>query len=212
MEFIIWLIVLIITYTFSLRYWKNNKFRLSLQKSIYLKYSHYLTIAISIIFFFNELKIKGIWTNRIIFFIAILSGIFYNLITQNTSLNQLEKYYFKFLKIIPILFGAFTLIPFAGIVVVISIIGQLTSPYSKIYYDDDNIRIQESFVGALAGPKTKVYTKSMLFEKYRKEAESFPNEIDSVKVEYAKDSINIYFWNDYMENPKLGEKFQISRN
>ena len=212
MEFIVLFIILTIAYAFSLKYWKNNNFRLQFQPSIYLKYLHYLTISISIILFFIGLNINGIWTSRIIFFIAILSGIFYNLIAQNISLNKLEKYYFKFLRILPIVFASLTFIPFLGIVIVASIIGQLTNPYEKIYYNDENIRIQTSFAGVLTGPKIKVYKKNMFFEKFSEESKKFPESIDSLKVEYIKDSINIFIWNDYNENPKLAKKIQVSRN
>jgi hypothetical protein len=212
MEFIVLLILLTIAYAFSLKFWKNNKFRLGYKNSIYLKYIHFLTFSVSIILFFIGLNLRGIWTSRIIFFIAIFSGIFYNLIAEIKNLNIVEKYYFKFLKILPIIFGALTFIPFLGIVIVASVIGQLTNPYEKIHYNDENIRIQTSFVGVLAGPKIKVYTKNKIFEKLSNESEKFPESIDSLKVQYTKDSINVFVWNDYNENPKIAEKIQMSKN
>ena len=201
-------ILLLILYAFKIKDWKKNDYRLNSELSIYLKYLHYFTITITIVLLLLELKIKGIWTGRIVTFIALLSGIFYNLFAQKSVLNELEKTYFSFLSILPLIFPLFLLIPLFGMVIIFSTIGRLFSPYDKIHYEDKNLRIQTSFVGVLAPPKILVYKKGLFFEKEVKEL-NFPEEIDSLKVEYKKDSIYIHYWETNYDNQVVKSEIKI---
>lgn len=203
-------ILLLILYAFKIKDWKKNDYRLNQELSIYLKYLHYLTITITIVLLILELQIKGIWTGRILTFIALLSGIFYNLFAQKSVLNEFEKTYFSFLSILPLIFPFFLLIPLFGMVIIFSTIGRLFSPYDKIHYDDKNLRIQTSFVGVLAPPKILVYKKGLFFEKEVKEL-NFPEEIDSLKVEYKKDSIYIHYWETNYDNQVVKSEIKISQ-
>jgi hypothetical protein len=203
-------ILLLILYAFKIKDWKKNDYRLNQELSIYLKYLHYFTITITIILLILELQIKGIWTGRIVTFIALLSGIFYNLFAQKSVLNELEKTYFSFLSILPLIFPLFLLIPLFGMVIIFSTIGRLFSPYDKIHYDDKNLRIQTSFVGVLAPPKILVYKKGLFFEK-EVENLNFPEEIDSLKVEYKKDSIYIHYWETNYDNQVVKSEIKISQ-
>ena len=203
-------ILLLILYAFKIKDWKKNDYRLNQELSIYLKYLHYLTITITIVLLILELQIKGIWTGRIVTFIALLSGIFYNLFAQKSVLNELEKTYFSFLSILPLIFPLFLLIPLFGMVIIFSTIGRLFSPYDKIHYDDKNLRIQTSFVGVLAPPKILVYKKGLFFEK-EVENLNFPEEINSLKVEYKKDSIYIHYWETNYDNQVVKSEIKISQ-
>lgn len=203
-------ILLLILYAFKIKDWKKNDYRLNQELSIYLKYLHYLTITITIVLLILELQIKGIWTGRIVTFIALLSGIFYNLFAQKSVLNELEKTYFSFLSILPLIFPLFLLIPLFGMVIIFSTIGRLFSPYDKIHYDDKNLRIQTSFVGVLAPPKILVYKKGLFFEK-EVENLNFPEEIDSLKVKYKKDSIYIHYWETNYDNQVVKSEIKISQ-
>ena len=203
-------ILLLILYAFKIKDWKKNDYRLNQELSNYLKYLHYLTITITIVLLILELQIKGIWTGRIVTFIALLSGIFYNLFAQKSVLNELEKTYFSFLSILPLIFPLFLLIPLFGMVIIFSTIGRLFSPYDKIHYDDKNLRIQTSFVGVLAPPKILVYKKGFFFEK-EVENLNFPEEIDSLKVEYKKDSIYIHYWETNYDNQVVKSEIKISQ-
>ena len=203
-------ILLLILYAFKIKDWKKNDYRLNQELSIYLKYLHYLTITITIVLLILELQIKGIWTGRIVTFIALLSGIFYNLFAQKSVLNELEKTYFSFLSILPLIFPFFLLIPLFGMVIIFSTIGRLFSPYDKIHYEDKNLRIQTSFVGVLAPPKILVYKKGFFFEK-EVENLNFPEEIDSLKVEYKKDSIYIHYWETNYDNQVVKSEIKISQ-
>lgn len=203
-------ILLLILYAFKIKDWKKNDYRLNLTFSVYLKYLHYFAITVTIILLILDLKIRGIWTDRILILIALLSGIFYNLFAQKSVLNNLEKTYFGLWSIFPLILPLLLLIPFAGVVILVSLIGRLIAPYDKIHFEDKNLRIQTSFVGVLAPPKILIYKKEFFFEREVKDL-YLPEEIDSLKVNYLKDSIHIQYWETNFENQIVKSEIKISQ-
>lgn len=197
------------SYAYSLRFWKKNQFRFSAFKSRCLKYLHYFTLVLSLSFAFLDYSLRGIWTTQIVILISIFIGVFYNLIAQKSVLNKVEKYYFTFLSFFPILFFGLVLIPMAGFIIVVSLIGQLFNPVDKIYYEDNKLRIQSSFVEVMAPPRIKVYKKNGIFEKEYKDENLNFEDIDSIKVNYKNDTANMYIWYEYNENPNKPEEFKI---
>ncbi len=197
------------TYAYSLKFWKKNPFRFSEFVSTCLKYLHYFTLGLSLSFVFVDYSLRGIWTTQVVIIISIFIGIFYNLIAQKPVLNKVEKYYFTFLSFLPILFFGFVIIPMIGFIIVVSLIGQLFNPVDKIYYEDNKLRVQSSFVGVLAPPRIKVYKKFGIFEKEYKDENLNFEDIDSLKVDYKNDTANLYIWYDYSGNPNVSEKFKI---
>ena len=164
------------SYAYSLKFWKKNQFRFSEFTSRGLKYLYYFTLVLSLSFVFVDYSLRGIWTTRIVIIISIFIGVFYNLIAQKSVLNKVEKYYFTFLSFFPILFFGLVLIPMIGLIIVVSLIGQLFNPVDKIYYEDNKLRIQSSFVGVMAPPRIKVYKKFGIFEKqYKNQNLNFEN-------------------------------------
>lgn len=202
-------LIIAASYAYSLKFWKKNQFRFSEVTSMNLKYSHYLTLALSLSFVFFDYSLRGIWTTQIVIIISIFIGVFYNLIAQKSVLNKFEKYYFTFLSFFPILFFGLVIIPMIGFIIVVSLIGQLFNPVDKIHYEDNKLRIQTSFVGVMAPPKIKVYKKFGIFEKQYKDENLNFEDIDSIKVDYEKDAANLYIWNEYNENPNKPEEFKI---
>lgn len=204
-------VLILITYWICLKFWKENTYRFSEKTSRLIKYIHYLFLSISIILFANGLNLKGIWTSRIVFLTSLFLGIFFNLIAQKIVLTKIEKMYFNFLSVFPIVIFSLILIPFLGIVLIASIIGQLFNPYETIYYNDDHIRIQSSFMGVLSAPKVKMYTKDAFFERLVESTERFPEDIDSLKVTYTNDSIKVVMWYQYNENPEIPQIISVKR-
>jgi hypothetical protein len=197
------------TYFYSLKFWKKNQFRFSEFTSRCLKYSHYFALVLSLSFVFIDYSLRGIWTTQIVILISIFIGVFYNLIAQKSVLNKVEKYYFTFLSFLPILFFGLVLIPMIGFIIVVSLIGQLFNPVDKIYYEDNKLRIQSSFVGVMAPPRIKVYKKIGIFEKEYKDENLNFEDIDSIRVDYKNDTANLYIWYEYNENPNKPEEFKI---
>jgi hypothetical protein len=196
-------------YAYSLKFWNKNQFRFSEFISNRLKYLHYFTLVLSLSFVFLDYSLRGIWTTQIVIIISIFIGVFYNLITQKSILNKVEKYYFTFLSFFPILFFGLVLIPMIGFIIVVSLIGQLFYPVDKIYYEDDKLRVQKSFVGVMAPPMVKVYKKFGIFEKEYKAKNINFEDIDSIKVDYNNDTANLSIFYEYNENPNKPDKFKI---
>jgi hypothetical protein len=202
-------LIIAFSYLYSFKFWKKNKFRFSEFSSRYLKYLHYFTLLLSVSFLFIDYSLRGIWTSQIVIIFSIFSGVFYNLIAQKSVLNKVEKYYFSFFSIFPILFFGLVLIPMIGFIIIISSIGQLFNPVDKIYFEDNKLRVQRSFVGVMAPPKIKVYKKFGIFEKQYKDENFNFEEIDSIKVEYINDVANLKIWYEYNDNSNKPEEFTI---
>lgn len=96
-----------------------------------------------------------------------------------------------------------------GFIIVASLLGQLFNPVDKIYYEDNKLRIQSSFVGVMAPRRIKVYKKFGIFEKEYKDENLNFEDIDSIKVDYKNDTANMYIWYEYNENPNKPEEFKI---
>lgn len=202
-------ILFIIAYTLGFFYWDRKiSWRLSLQISSLIKILHYLglfiCITIGISYNFHEIGLKGLWTTRIIIIFTLLTGIFFIFSADKTSIRRFEKWYFKLFSFLPILIAGALFVPFLGVVIVLSLFGQLASPAEEIYFEDDKLRIQSSFVGVLGPPRLDIFEKKLLFEIHLKRTDFWANEIDSIKVSYDSDSTRViaYGLYDYDEERK----------
>lgn len=189
-------ILFIIAYGLGLFYWnKKVNYRLNPKISRGIKLLHYtgllicITIAITYINF--GIGLRGLWTTRTIIIFTLLTGIFFIFLADKSSIKKVEKRYFKTFSFLPILTAGTLFIPFIGVVIILSLFGLLTYPATEIYYEDDILRVQSSFVGVLGQPKFDI------FEKKLKHAEYWTNEIDSLKVSYDSDSTRIIIYRLY---------------
>ena len=202
-------ILFIIAYGLVLFYWdKNISWRLNPKISRSIKLLHYagllICITISITYINFDIGLRGLWTTRTIIIFTLLTGIFFIFVADKASIRKIEKWYFKIFSFLPILTAGTLFIPFLGVVIVLSLFGQLTDPATEIYYEDDKLRIQSSFVGVLGPPRLDIFEKNLIFEKHLKRADFWANEIDSIRVSYDSDSTRIvaYGLYDYDEERK----------
>ena len=68
-------------------------------------------------------------------------------------------------------------------VTLLSLFGQLTEPVKNIYYEDNELRVQSTFVGVLGPPRLDVFQKIGLFEIRVHKLCWSAADIDSVRVE-----------------------------
>lgn len=160
----------IIVYTYGLLQWnKLVKWRLSLKTSWIIKYLHYICFAISLtvalIYLQFDLGFRGLWTTRIFIITTLVTGVSFILISNRTINNKVETIYFRIFSFIPVLIGGVLYVPFLSVVVILSLFEQLTEPVNKIYYEDNKLRIQSSFVGVLGPPRVDIFKKIIVFEK-----------------------------------------------
>lgn len=195
-------IIFIITYGLGLIYWnKKVSFRLNLNLSNRIKKFHYLGLFICVLVFVSysyfDIGLRGLWTTRIIIILTLLTGIFFIFIADRTTINKVEKLYFKLFSFLPILSAGILFIPFLGVVIVVSLFGQLFDPAKKIYYEDDKLRVQSTFVGVLGPPRIDIFEKKFILEKHLKRTDFYAPEIDSIKVSDDTDSTRIIVYGLY---------------
>ncbi len=189
-------IVFLIVYTYGLFRWdKHVAWRLNSKVSKTIKYAHYLTIfvALTIAFTYSQFGVglRGLWTTRTFVIFALVTGVLFNFVTDQTILNKIEKVYFKLFSFLPTVTGVILCVPFLGVVIVVSLLGRLIEPANTIYFEDKHIRIHSSFTGVLAPKRVDIFTKNLIFEKHIYRPDFYCNDFDSISVHYDKDSTRI---------------------
>jgi hypothetical protein len=207
---IVSIIALLFLYTSGIFLWdKLVAWRLSRKVSKTIKYVHYLTlfVALSIVFTYSQFGVglRGLWTTRTFVIIALLTGVFFNFVTDKTIMNKMEKVYFKLFSLLPTLTGVILFIPILGVVTVISLLGNLIDPVNKIYFEDEHLRIQSSFTGVLVPPCLEIFAKNSIFEKHIYSPDFRGKDLDSITVSYDNDSTRIYVYSTTKEDffPKV---------
>jgi len=169
----------------------------------------FICVIVAILYSKFEIGLRGLWTTRTIIIITLLTGVFFLFIAARSVINTIEKLYFKVFSLLPILTAVITLIPFLGIVIVLSLWGQLTNPADKIFYEDGKLRVQSTFLGILGTPRVDIFEKEMFFEKHIKRADFPAINVDSIKVSYDSDSTRIIAYGLYNYDDKRKGKTEI---
>jgi hypothetical protein len=206
MEYLIIIIAFIVIYVLSLFIWKRSvAWRLNTKISKTIKKVHYVgvVICISVFLLFTNFGIglRGLWTTRIIIITTLIIGIFFIFVSAKNVMNKIEKWYFNFFSFLPILIAAFVMIPFLGIVATLSLYGQLSSPADKIFYEDNKLRVQSTFIGVLGPPRIDIYEKICFYEKHLKRPDFWITSDDSINVSvlYDVDSTRVIL-HKYLDN------------
>ena len=178
-----------------LRFSIKNKNRFSLIISKKIKNLHYLTTLCSLILLLIEIKfnykINVIWIKRVFIIFSFISGILMVSFINEMSTNKIEKIYFKIFSYLPILISLIWLIPLWGLFICYSFFCTLFNPIKIVYYEQNNIKIQSSYFNPMAPAKIEVYKKGLFFSKEITLKEDKIYELDSVKVEYKNQKINV---------------------
>lgn len=191
-------IVFIFIYSTGLYLWlKKADFRLGVKASRFIKSLHYfflvLTLLSGLIHYALDLDLRGIWTNRLIIFGLVTTGILFYPFAAKKSVSMPEKLYFGLFSGLPILIAGILLVPFLGTIIVLSLWGQLTCPVSKIHYEDNKLRIQSSFSELLGPSRLDIIEKKGLFEKSHYQSITHDTHFDSLKVSYDADATRVVF-------------------
>lgn len=176
---------------------KKADFQLSVKASRYMKRLHYLflvlTVFSAIIHYSLDLDLRGIWTNRLIIFGLLTTGILFYPFAPKKSVSLPEKIYFGLFTCIPILIAGVLLVPILGAIIVLSVWAQLTCPVSKIHYEDQHLRIQSSFTELLGPSRLDIIEKKGLFEKSHYQSITHDTHFDSLNVSYDADATRVIF-------------------
>ena len=115
-----------------------------------------------------------------------------------------EKLYFRIFSFLPLLVAAFSLIPFLGVVLLLSLYGQLTEPAKDIFYEDNKLRVQSTFVGVLGPPRLDIFQKHGLFEARINKLYRSGADIDSIRVHTHPDETVVIIYNErYDDDDRL---------
>jgi len=202
--------IFVFLYIYGLYLWnKKIIWRLNAKISRIIKIIHFFTLALCFgIAFLNykfRLDLRGIWTTRIIIITALITGIFFISLSHKSIINKFEKIYFRLFSYFPAVVYGFLAIPFLGVVIVISLLGQLICPVEKIYYQDNFIRIQSSFMSVLVGSHLDIFEKKGIFEKHIFHDNTYIVDLDSIKINYDSDSTRIILFRQSRTNNSINK-------
>ncbi|WP_207531612.1 hypothetical protein [Desertivirga arenae] len=191
-------IPLLIVYCYLLIRWeKLVRWRLDERPSKTIKNIHFVGLSIisgvGLLYGAFDLGLRGLWTTRFVILLTLLTGCFLHFISSTSAVRKFERTYFKAFAFLPVIVGGLFLVPFLGVVLVLSLGGQLIEPANEVYYQDNKLRIQSTFIGVLGPPRIDVFEKHFLFEKhlYRSDFNAF--DFKSVQVNYDRDSTRLHF-------------------
>ncbi|MEL7121115.1 MAG: hypothetical protein AAFO07_16810 [Bacteroidota bacterium] len=160
-----------------------------------LKLAHYLgvvlCVSLMLVYLVFDIGFRGIWADRIIIALTTFTGIVL-VLSDNQPTKKFDQKYFKIFSALPILAGLYFLIPLSGPLSFFHLAGNLFE--KEVYYQDENLRIQETFNGLLQSPKIGVYEKTLFLEKKLHIATVDILEVDSVIVTYDTDSTRILIY------------------
>lgn len=200
-------VLFILLYTAFLVYWhKKVTWSFGEETSRRIKEVHFLTLAIclcsAVMYYRFGLELRGVWTTKIVILLTLFTGPFVILVTDKTIFTRLEKIYFSLFSMFPVITAALLCIPFLGIVVVGSLLLRLVAP-PEIHYEDDQLRIQNSFRGVLAPAGFDVYAKKGIFEQQVYTNGYNSNHFDSLQVHYDKDSTRVILIKEKTETIRI---------
>jgi hypothetical protein len=201
LTFLGWIFIPILVFIFLYARWlskwsKKISWHFSSKLTTIIKCSHYCALFLCLIvgFLFSQYNsgLRGLWTTRIFIIVLISTGIFFILFADKSVINKIERIYFKFFSYLPIIAAGICIVPFYGLIIIVSLYGKLTKPADDIFYQDKYLRVQSSYVGEIVGPRLEIYKKECIFEKNIMFSSDFGADyIDSVSVRYDYDSTRI---------------------
>jgi hypothetical protein len=200
LKLIIPILLMLAVYAYSRKVFsKKNGRQLNANWLRTIKFIHFLSLLICLInpfliIQFNH-NFRGVWTIEICIFLCILSWFLIVFSGKKSVKTNLEKLYY--------------LLFILGFIVTspLLLFGVIASK-SKIYYEDNHIRIERS-VGLMPAPRHIIYQKKGLVEKFIFTQIFNVQATDSISVNYAIDSTEITF---FMTNTEENNPFSDRKN
>jgi hypothetical protein len=193
-------------YALGLWHWlKRVKKTITIKQTRLLLWTHAILLALTIfslwLSFQYATSFRGMWTFRFIACLFLLTGIFIYPFGHKSQFNRITKVYFFLFSTLPTLVGVFLLVPFLGVVIVLSLYGRLSGTGDTLLYDDQSIRVQTTFLGVLGPPFLDIYKKDGVLEKrvYRSSS-GWWNKVDSVKTTSESNLFTVRIYHDSSED------------
>ncbi|PHN01637.1 hypothetical protein [Flavilitoribacter nigricans] len=157
------------------------------------RYVHFITLAAGIgwlyLVLFRKTKFSVDVLNQLILLLPLITA-FLLASLEKEKLSRNERLYFRTFQIIPLGGLLVLMIPFLGL----SLLFYLLFPGGTVYYEDENIRIEQTFYGVLAMRyPPDVYQKRGPFVTRLTTKIYCPGSVDEVKVQRTGKSYRIYY-------------------
>ncbi|MXN92546.1 hypothetical protein GR160_15055 [Flavobacterium sp. Sd200] len=203
------LLLIVIAYCY---YWgfiiRNEQRRLSQSVANNIKQLHYallaITIALWIVYRNFDVVLRGSWTNRVFILPFFLSGLLLYLYAPKKWNNRLEKLYFKTFCYLPFVLLLALFYPFAGIVLVASVLGKI-SPGKEVY-SDNILLMQTNSKSSLNQPHLEIWQKKPLINILKEEAFT---EADSVSTKYEGNKAHVIFYNLMEDKTEVNDSITV---
>jgi len=197
-------VLFIILYGLAIYFWSVRiNWRLNNKFSKWLTYLHYtltgLLIIEGLLTIIDDISFSGQWTSRVVIVGFLLSGVIIYPFSNWVGKSAIEKNYFRLFSFSPILTAGIFMIPSLGRVLLLSLFGLLTEPVQNIYYEDNKLRIQSTFIGVLGPPRLEIFKKKGLFEVRGINFHRNAFGIDSIRVEKSEQEIFVKIYNKLYE-------------
>lgn len=183
---------------------KHFKWTFSEQPSRLFKRLHFASLLLccllSLSYFQYDWGFQGYWVGRLLLLLCVATGLFATFILHPAVQDRVEKWYFRIFSWIPVGVGGLLLLPFLGIVMVLSGLGQWTSPVEEVLFEDQHTKVITRFIGVLGPPHLEAYQKWGIWEKAVEIPFYFQHEVDHVWVDYEADSVVISCLPSYIDS------------
>ena len=147
--------------------------------------------------------LRGYWTTKFFIWLFILTSSLLFAFGDRVILTKPWKVFTGFIFYFPLASILWYLIvPFMGPVLSITIWGYILGDKDDIFYNDNDIRLQRVFKGALgpAGPPNYFKKSGILEFDEGILSVNFYESPDSLKVDKTKDSVTVYFYHSLKDS------------
>ncbi len=215
-EFDIALIVVGIVFLIGL-FGLIRKIRMSFRATALLKklfsFVGSVLVVVAILFHF-DIYLRGYWTTKIfIWFFILIASLLFTFGNRN-ALGKAVKVITGITFCFPVASVLWLfIVPFMGPVLTLTIWGHILGNKDDVLYDDNEIRLQRVFKGALGSSGPPYYFKKSGILEFSKGALSvnFYENPDSLKVDKTKDTIIIYFYHNSKDDAINPVSFKFKR-
>jgi hypothetical protein len=181
-------------------------------KKIFIFLCSVLVIAIILAQF--DIYFRGYWTTKFFIWLFILTASFLFVSGNRKVFSKAWRIFTGFIFYFPIASILwFFIVPFMGPVISLTIWGRILGDPADCYYNDNEIRIQRVFKGALGPAGPPYYFKKRGIFEFDKGIMSVNlyEDPDSLKIEKTKDSITAYFYHHSSQDISNPISFKFKR-
>ena len=215
--------VLITVVSIYVFWWLNGIFKVSFNEKTaqVLGASHgvlAILVLTSIVLASYQVYFRGFYTQEILIWSCLFSAMLMGGFGNHHIKYRLRRMYYRFMFFLPLRSSLLLLIPFLGVILLLNTYGSILVNGDDIYYEDDTIRVEQTFTGVLGAPHPPiVMLKQGIFE-YKQATLSIPPRVfmglNGLKVvkRSAKHYVLRFYYHSYDTDQKTCFLVDLSLN